>query len=132
MGLHEAAACPGFVPDSEEHPRFFRGAEAADRRRSLLHLLVARRDAGRVQHVLARSAALVLVSAPVSNQLLLRIVFLKSIEPAPQRRRQTTWHTFLKAHWDVLAAVDFTTVEVWTKNGLITFYLLVVMELATP
>jgi hypothetical protein len=31
----------------------------------------------------------------------------------------------------VLAAVDFTTIEVWTKNGLITFYLLVVMELAT-
>src|SRR5205809_73660 len=53
------------------------------------------------------------------------------IEPAPQRKRQTTWHTFLKAHWQVLAAVDFTTVEVWTKNGLITFYLLVVMELAT-
>jgi len=53
------------------------------------------------------------------------------IEPAPKRRRQTTWKTFLKAHWDVLAAVDFTTVEVWTKNGLITFYLLVVMELAT-
>jgi len=43
------------------------------------------------------------------------------IEPAPKRRRQTTWKTFLKAHWDVLAAVDFTTVEVWTKNGLITF-----------
>jgi len=54
------------------------------------------------------------------------------IEPAPRRRRQTTWKTFLQAHWDVLAAVDFTTVEVWTKNGLITFYLLVVMELATP
>ena len=53
------------------------------------------------------------------------------MEPVPQRRRQTTWHTFLKSHWDVLAAVDFTTVEVWTKNGLITFYLLVVMELVT-
>jgi hypothetical protein len=53
------------------------------------------------------------------------------IEPAPRRKRQTTWKTFLKAHWEVVAAVDFTTVEVWTKNGLITFYLLVVMELAT-
>ena len=53
------------------------------------------------------------------------------MEPVPQRRRQTTWHTFLKSHWDVLAAVDFTTIEVWTKNGLITFYVLVVMEVAT-
>jgi hypothetical protein len=52
------------------------------------------------------------------------------VEPAPKRRRQTTWKTFLKAHWDVLAAVDFTSVEVWTKNGLITFYLLMVIELA--
>ena len=50
------------------------------------------------------------------------------IEPAPQRKRQTTWKTFLQAHWDVLAAIDFTTVEVWTKGGLVTFYLLFVME----
>jgi putative transposase len=53
------------------------------------------------------------------------------IEPAPDRKRQTTWKTFLKAHWDVLAAIDFTTIEVWTKGGLVTFYLLFVMELKT-
>jgi len=53
------------------------------------------------------------------------------IEPAPDRKRQTTWKTFLKAHWDVLAAIDFTTVKVWTKGGLVTFYLLFVMELRT-
>jgi transposase InsO family protein len=53
------------------------------------------------------------------------------IEPVPERKRQSTWATFLKAHWDVLGAVDFTTVEVWTKSGLVTFYLLFVMELAT-
>jgi hypothetical protein len=29
----------------------------------------------------------------------------------------------------VMAAIDFTTVEVWTKGGLTTFYLLFVMEL---
>src|SRR3990172_304803 len=53
------------------------------------------------------------------------------IEPAPDRGRQTTWKSFLKAHWDVLAAIDFTTIEVWTKGGLTTFYLLFVMEIAT-
>ena len=53
------------------------------------------------------------------------------IEPAPDRKRQTTWKTFLQAHWEVLAAIDFTMVEVWTKNGLVTFYVLFVMELAT-
>jgi hypothetical protein len=30
----------------------------------------------------------------------------------------------LKAHWDVLAAIDFTTIDVWTRGGLVTFYLL--------
>jgi hypothetical protein len=59
------------------------------------------------------------------------ILKASGIEPAPDRKRQTTWPTFLQAHWDVLAAVDLTTVEVWTKNGLVTFYLLFVMELAT-
>src|SRR5262245_12609654 len=53
------------------------------------------------------------------------------IEPAPERRRQSTWKTFLQAHWDVLASIDFTTIEVWTKSGLATCYLLFVMELAT-
>ena len=53
------------------------------------------------------------------------------IEPAPDRKRQTTWRTFLKAHWDCLAAIDFTTIEVWTKDGLVTYYLLFVMEVAT-
>ncbi len=53
------------------------------------------------------------------------------IEPAPARKRTGSWETFLKSHWDVMAAIDFTIVEVWTKGGLVTFYLLFVMELKT-
>ena len=30
-----------------------------------------------------------------------------------------------------MAAIDFTTVEVWTKGGLVTYYLLFVMEVST-
>ena len=41
------------------------------------------------------------------------------------------WKSFLQSHWDVLASIDFTTIEVWTKGGLFTFYLLLVMEVAT-
>ena len=37
----------------------------------------------------------------------------------------------MKAHWEVMASIDFTTAEVWTKGGLTTFYLLFVMELKT-
>ncbi len=53
------------------------------------------------------------------------------IEPVPERKRQSTWKEFLEAHWDALGAIDFTTIEVWTKSGLVTFYLLFVMEVAT-
>src|SRR6266849_6016076 len=52
------------------------------------------------------------------------------IEPSPERSRRTPWSTFLKAHWKVLAASDFLTVEVWTGRGLITYYLLFVISLA--
>jgi putative transposase len=52
------------------------------------------------------------------------------IEPAPERSKRTTWSTFLKAHWKVLAASDFFTVEVWTARGLVTHYLLFVISLA--
>ena len=67
----------------------------------------------------------------ISDQTVGNILKEHGIEPAPERKRQTTWKTFLKAHWDVLGAIDFTTVEVWTKGGLVTFYLLFVMELKT-
>jgi putative transposase len=67
----------------------------------------------------------------ISDTTVKNILGAHGIEPAPQRKRRPTWKTFLKAHWDVLAAVDFTTVEVWSKKGLVTFYLLFVMELAT-
>ncbi len=36
----------------------------------------------------------------------------------------------MKAHWDVLGAIDFTTIDVWTRGGLVTYYLLFVMEIA--
>jgi transposase InsO family protein len=42
-----------------------------------------------------------------------------------------SWAQFLKLHWEVLAAMDFFTVEVATWHGLVTYYVLVVMELAT-
>ena len=35
------------------------------------------------------------------------------LDPAPERTKRTTWREFLAAHWDVLAAADFFTVEVW-------------------
>jgi putative transposase len=67
----------------------------------------------------------------ISDQTIGNILKAHGIEPAPQRKRQSTWRTFIQSHWDVLGAIDFTTIEVWTKGGLVTYYLLFVMELAT-
>jgi transposase InsO family protein len=54
------------------------------------------------------------------------------LDPAPQRRASSmSWAQFLRLHWEVLAATDFFTVEVATWYGLVTYYILVVMELST-
>jgi len=45
--------------------------------------------------------------------------------------QMANWTTFLRDHWEVLAAVDFTTIEVWTRDGLAAFHILVVRRLST-
>jgi transposase len=60
-----------------------------------------------------------------------KILKAHGVEPAPDRVRRTTWRSFLKAHWDCLGSIDFTTIEVWTSKGLVTYYLLFVMEVAS-
>jgi hypothetical protein len=40
--------------------------------------------------------------------------FARSVEP----QKRTTWQEFLLPHWEVLAAADFFTVEVWTGASL--------------
>ena len=75
--------------------------------------------------------ALANLGHPVSDRTVGNILKAHGIEPAPDRKRQSTWKSFLQAHWDVLASVDFTTIEVWTRSGLVTFYVLFVMELTT-
>ena len=74
--------------------------------------------------------ALANVGYPISDTTVGNVLKQHGIQPAPDRKRQTTWATFLKAHGEVLAAIDFTTVEVWTKRGLVTHYLLFVMALS--
>jgi len=53
------------------------------------------------------------------------------IEPAPERDRHTRWSTFLKAHWECLSATDFLSVEVYTIKGLVTYYILFFIDIAS-
>ena len=54
----------------------------------------------------------------------------RGLEPAPERKKRTTWREFLAAHWDVLAAANCFTVAVWTPRGLTRFTVLVLSHLA--
>ncbi len=53
------------------------------------------------------------------------------ITPAPERGKRIPWSTFLKAHWESFAATDFLTVEVSMLGSLVTYYVLIVIELST-
>ena len=54
------------------------------------------------------------------------------IEPTPPSASVTPPGRHSSKHiGTVLAAVDFTTIEVWTRDGLVTIYLLFAMEVAT-
>jgi putative transposase len=67
----------------------------------------------------------------ISDRSVGNILKAHGTDPAPDRKRQSTWKSCLQYHWDVLASVAFTTIEVWIKNGLTNIYLLFFMELAT-
>jgi putative transposase len=51
------------------------------------------------------------------------------IAPAPKRSQNTTWKDFIRSHMDVLAGIDFFTVEVLTWKGLATYYILFFIHL---
>ena len=74
--------------------------------------------------------ALANLSHKVGRGTVANVLKRNGIEPAPERGKRTTWSTFLRAHWKVLAASDFFTAEVWTPRGLVTHYVLFVISLA--
>jgi putative transposase len=58
-----------------------------------------------------------------------RILKAAGLPPVPQR--PTSWQRFRKAHWGVIAGADFFTTEVWTWQGLVTYYTVFVIDLAS-
>jgi hypothetical protein len=45
--------------------------------------------------------------------------------------RPTSWQTFLHAHWGAIAGADVFTTEAWTWRGLVTYYTVSVIDLAS-
>jgi len=67
----------------------------------------------------------------VSHQTVANVLRRHDIAPAPERGRTLSWREFIRSHEEVLAAVDFFTAEVWTAGGLMTFYVLSCMRVAS-
>src|ERR1700674_5122158 len=65
----------------------------------------------------------------VSDQTVGNILRRHGLLPAPERKRTTTWATFIRTHLAVLAGTDFFTVEVLTLRGLVTYYVLFFIHL---
>jgi len=74
--------------------------------------------------------ALANLSHKVGRGTVANVLRRNGIEPAPERSKRTNWSTFLQAHWKVLAASDFFSMEVWTARGLVTHYVLFVISIA--
>jgi hypothetical protein len=52
----------------------------------------------------------------VSDQTVGNVLRRHGIEPAPKRGQRTSWNEFIRAHMEVLAGMDFFTVEVLTDD----------------
>ena len=59
------------------------------------------------------------------------IVIENGYDPEPDLTRKTTWKEFLRSHWNVLAACDFFSVELFVRGKLIRYLVLFALDLAT-
>jgi putative transposase len=68
---------------------------------------------------------------PVSHQTVATLLKRHGLQPAPERQKKTAWKELIRPRTEVLAAVDFFTVEVWPEAGLLTHYVLTCMRVAS-
>jgi putative transposase len=67
----------------------------------------------------------------VSHQTVANLLRRHGLAPAPERGRRMSWREFIRSHMEVLASVDFFTAEAWTAGGLLTYYVLTFMRVAS-
>lgn len=72
-----------------------------------------------------------LLGREIGRNTIRRILVAHGLDPAPERGKRTRWSTFLKAHWEAIAAADFFSVEVVTGGRLVRYMVFFVMKLET-
>jgi len=59
------------------------------------------------------------------------ILIENGYDPKPDLTRKTTWKEFIKSHWNVLAACDFFSIELFVKGKLVRCMVLFAVDAAT-
>ena len=64
----------------------------------------------------------------ISKTSVKNILIENGYDPEPDLTVRSTWHEFLKSHWDVMAACDFFTIELLVRGQLIRCTVFFVIE----
>ena len=67
----------------------------------------------------------------VARNTIKNILLAHGLEPAPERGRRTSWHTFIKSHLGAIAGADFFTVEVLRGFGLVRYIVFFIIDIGT-
>ena len=67
----------------------------------------------------------------ISKTSVKNILIENGYDPEPDLTVRSTWHEFLRSHWDVMTACDFFTIELLVGRKLIRCTVFFVIELAT-
>ena len=67
----------------------------------------------------------------ISKSSVKNILIENGYDPEPDLTVRSTWHEFLKSHWDVMTACDFFTSELLVGRKLVRCTVFFVMELST-
>ncbi len=65
----------------------------------------------------------------VARSTIAKVLKEHGIHSSPDR--PMSWRTFVRSHAHLIAAADFFTTEVWTARGLVTYFTLFVIDVAT-
>lgn len=64
-------------------------------------------------------------------QTVRRVMLDAGLLPDPERPYKTSWKTFIQAHWEIIAACDFFTVEALGLKGLQRYLIFFVIDVAS-
>ena len=75
--------------------------------------------------------ALFNIGHEIGRNTIKRIRLTNGIDPATRRDKGTSWETFLKAHWGPIAATDFFSADMLTRNELVRYFVHFFTDLKT-